>query len=291
MSSKLIDSIIDTKNRSTNLKIVFVDVVAYSQRRSQTQAQVIDALMKSLEKARSETAKNYIQYCEDNGVNFRSDLILIPSGDGAAVCFPFEGMHDVHLFFAKQILKEVHAANSASHCAKFGEQGWCNCHANFNLAVGVSEGKGIIYRDVNDNYNVAGTVINLAARVMNLAERSQIIFTEDAYRGLIDVVNDPAMDEKFFQFKDVSIKAGQKINIFQYVETGADYLNVAPPKPVAIQQKANEAMKAMERIGFSMPSPHETPDFDKLSFAETFGTLFGPSASSPPTIDGGSRNR
>ena len=98
MSSSLLDSILERQNRATNLKVVFVDVASYSKRRSQSQAAVIDAFMQCLETARKNTAREFTDYCEQNKVNFVDDVIFLPSGDGAAICFPFEGVHDCLLY-------------------------------------------------------------------------------------------------------------------------------------------------------------------------------------------------
>ncbi len=233
-----------------NLKIVFVDITSYSKRRSQSQADVIDSFMECLEAARSETAKEYIQYCELNTINFLNDVIFLPSGDGAAVGFPFEGLHDVHLVFAKNLLRNVFEHNSSSPCEKFIENNWCNCHSNFNLSIGISEGKGILYRDVNKSFNIAGSSINLAARVMNLAEENQIIFTEDAYHQIIDMVDDPNLDDNFTSFKGVPIKHNEKINVYQYVEQ-LDYLNTEPPEELSMSLKARELLSNMTNINMS----------------------------------------
>ncbi|MBW9055487.1 adenylate/guanylate cyclase domain-containing protein [Rhizobium mesosinicum] len=258
MGSKLLDGIIKDRHNSANLKIVFVDVVSYSRRRSLTQAQVVENFMTVLEEARADVARLYLTYAEANGVNFKEDIIFIPSGDGAAICFPFEGLHDVHLNFAKSLLSATEARNQATPCAKFEQQGWCNCHANFKLAVGISDGKAIIYRDVNKNYNVAGNAMNLAARVMAEADGGQILFTEEAYTNIIDLVGDSHLDEKFVLHPDVRIKNG-KINIYQYIDSSLDYLNGNPPADIAMSTRARNAMSAISGM-FPLPvMPEDGP--------------------------------
>ncbi len=271
MVSQFLDDRLSSKNRAANLMVVFVDVVSYSKRRSQSQAAVIDAFMACLETARKATAKHFIEYTESNKVSFVDDVIYLPSGDGAAVCFPFDGLHDVHLHFSKELLKSVHEHNTNEGCEKFVEQGWCNCHSGFYLSVGISEGKGILYRDVNGGYNVAGNAINMAARVMGLADKSQIIFTEDAYRQIIDMVDDPHLDERFKEYENVNIKHNLKISVCQYVESGLDYLNTEAPKDLAFKMRAVEAMEGFKKLGFPVPDISDSLDKDKMM--ETLETM------------------
>jgi hypothetical protein len=92
---------------------------------------------------------------------------MASQSNGAAIIFSFDGLHDIHLFFAKKLLENINALNKINMCDKFIEQGWCNCHSNFFVRIGVSEGKGILYKDLNDGYNVAGDVINMLGWAKN----------------------------------------------------------------------------------------------------------------------------
>jgi hypothetical protein len=241
MDSALLNKILKSQNRTTTLKVVFVDVQSYSKRRSQMQAEVIDGLMTCLRAALDNTSRNYVRYAQENDLNFQKDVIALPSGDGAAVAFPFEGLHDIHLFFAKELLRAVHAHNQANPCDKFTEQGWCHCHSNFNLCMGISDGKGIIYKDINDGYNVAGSVINMAARVMGLAGANQILLSEEAYRQFIDMIDDVRVDERFREYREAEIKHGLKINVFQYIEPKAEYLNSAPVEQLDMNRRGGSS--------------------------------------------------
>src|SRR5579883_3218564 len=191
MPSNHLDEILSRQNRTTNLQVVFMDIEKYSQRRTLTQIDVIDAFTVCLRNSLSEISKKYVNYSQENGINFKEDIITLPTGDGAAVVFTFNGLHSIHLDFAKTVLQQVFDHNSRHMCPKFAAQGWCNCHSSFFVRIGISEGKGVLYHDVNSRYNVAGNVINMAARVMGQADRSQIVFTEEAYRQIIDLIDDP----------------------------------------------------------------------------------------------------
>lgn len=232
--SKFLDAILESHNRSAPLKVVFVDVQAYTKRRAQTQVLVVDAFMLCLKEGLNRVSKQYSEFSQSNGFNFQEDVIAIPSGDGTAVAFPFESLSTVHLDFAKGLLDAVHSHNKAIGCEKFVKQGWCNCHSAFNLSVGVSDGRGVIYRDVNGNYNVAGNVINMAACVRQLAGPNRIIFSEAAHNQIIDLVDNPYLDENFRPFESIGIKHGRRINVYQYIEPDCESINFTPPEDLAL---------------------------------------------------------
>lgn len=288
MTSKILEDILGNRNRTSNLKVVFVDVSSYSKRRSLTQAEVVDSFMEVLSYALNEVSQKYVKYAQDNDLNFSNDVICLPAGDGAAIVFPFDGLHDIHLQFAKDILKKVHEHNSSSQCEKFDVNGWCNCHNNFNLTVGVSEGKGIIYRDVNNNYNVAGNVINLAARVMGVAEKNQIMLSEEAYTQLVDMVDDPHLDEKFTSFHNVRIKHGLKISVYQYTDKECGFINCEPPGELEMAQQARDVATSMRNAGFPMPDMEQLADIDQKKMTNALkqmGAMFETAIDQSPLIN------
>lgn len=267
MNSEYLNTIIDKRNQTTNLQLVFVDVKSYSKRRSQIQVEVVRAFMNALNEAKSEVSKDYLKFAQDNEVNFKTDIIVLPTGDGAAIGFPFEGLHDIHLSFAKSLLKAVATHNSKSKCEKFEEAGWCNCHASFKLKIGVDEGKGILYRDINGNYNIAGNVINMASRVMNQGDSGHIFMTENAYEQLIDMIDDPHLDERFRKYEGIKIKHGLEINVFQYINEGEPYINSQPPSDLVLAQRAKAAMTSLSKFGFPAP-PAGGAESNKMAMVE-----------------------
>jgi len=271
-----LDRIMTKHNRVANLQVTFVDIEKYSKRRSLTQIEVIDAFTTGFRNALNETAKHYIEYAQYNDLNFQNDIIVLPTGDGAAAVFSFDGLHDIHLHFAKMLLKEAHKIRQDSLCEKFSQQGWCHCHANFNLRVGLPEGKGTIYQDINGGYNMAGSVITLASRVMGLVDSNQIAFTEEAYRHIIDMVDDPYFIDRFVEFRDVRIKHGLKLSIYQFVDKDLEYLNSDPPSHLAFEKRASDAIKMVKASGFPMPDFEALDDIDReaqVQFMENFANL------------------
>lgn len=288
--------IMDKHNRVANLQVAFVDIEKYSKRRSLTQIQVIDAFTDCLRNALRATSQQYIDYAQENDVNFQNDVIILPTGDGAAAVFSFEGVHDIHLSFAKALLGEAHKLRQESPCETFDQQGWCNCHSNFNIRIGISEGKGIVYHDVNGNYNVAGRVINMASRVMGLFDSNQIGFTEEAYRQIIDMVTDPYFIEHFAEFPKARVKHGLELDVYQFVDSSCEYLNSDPPSELVLDSRMRSIAERMEELMFGSDSVFlkrlEGADREARievmeKMAELMTQLREAFAASPPALDAG----
>lgn len=268
IKSTHLSNIVEKQNRISNLLVVFVDVEKYSRRRTVNQISVVDSLTQSLKKALSDVSKDYISYAQTNNLNFETDIIKLPTGDGAAIIFPFDGLHDIHLKFALHLLKSVSELNNSSICEKFNSQGWCNCHSNFNLTIGISEGKGIVYTDINGNYNVAGAVVNMAARAMGTADRNQIILTQEAYNQLIEMDEDTQLVDKFISF-DVQIKHGLQMQVYQYTDPTIDYINNIPPKDLVFAERSKQVMNMLRNSGLPIPDTKVFETVDKEAMMST----------------------
>ncbi len=216
VQSSHLQDVLDIQEGVTHVLIVFADIEKYSRRTSSRQKKVIDTFSDCLDKALTETANEFVEYAQKKNVNFETDIIKLPIGDGAAVVFPFGAPHTFHLFFAKALLKIVNEMNARSACDKFVAEGWCNCHSNFNLRIGISAGDGIIYEDINKRFNIAGGVINLASRVVNAARPNEILFSEDAYKSILEFSQDKVDINHFGKGLDITIKHDMVIKVYDY---------------------------------------------------------------------------
>ena len=264
--SNHLQEIVKNHNRTANLKVVFLDIAKYSKRRTTTQIQVIDALTQCMVEAIKDLSADYAQYARDNQVDFFNDIAKVPTGDGAALMFSFDGLHDIHLRFAKSMLRHAALIRAKNPCPEYDEKGWCNCHPGFSLRIGVSEGKGVVYLDVNGNYNVAGAVINLADRVMGLVDPDQIGFTEEAYREIVDQDKDPRLPGQFRMYRDVKIKHDEKITVYQFLGDGEEYINAEAPENLVT------IMDLIERIGKNFPT---LPSLTEKDANDQFGVHVG----------------
>lgn len=257
--SEHLHRIISKHQRTANVQVVFLDIEKYSVRRTQSQIDVIDAFTACLDRALTETARKYISYTQGNDVNFSTDVIRLPTGDGAAIAFTFDGLHDIHLSFSEVMLQEAGAPRREAPCEKFNGAGWCNCHAYFNLRVEVAEGKAILYKDVNGSYNIAGNTINMAARIMAMMGRNQIGFTKESYDQIIDMVDDPAMSDRFREYENVRLKHGLRVSIYQYLAPDNAFVNSGSVEELNLEAQLDSAMTRLSSSGI-MPLPDLNQD-------------------------------
>lgn len=232
--SDLIEKIQQTPGQSAFLRVALLDIVKFSLRTSGIQAGVIRRFTECLDEALAEVSEHYETYALDKHIKFKTDIIKLPTGDGAAIVFPFEGLHDIYLFFAKRFLAAAHARNAAEPCAAFQEKEWCDCHYNFKVRAGLSAGLGIIYKDINRDYNVVGEVMNMAARVTGLADESQVLLSTDAFKDITtQLKDDPTFGSHLASHPEVLIKHDLKSPVHQYVDEGEPYLNNRQPSCIA----------------------------------------------------------
>jgi class 3 adenylate cyclase len=235
-----LDNIINKQHGASNIMVVYIDIVKYSLRKSVMQQKVINAFNGALQESCDYIAREFATDAQKRNLNFANDIIRIPTGDGAAIAFPFEGFHTMHLHFAVQFLRSTVAARGNNDCTIFDTQGWCNCHDFFDVRIGISEGRGIIFKDINGNYNVAGNPINLASRVMGLADNQQLIVTETAYKNIIDMTEDTELEGKFKLHGPMPLKHDVTIDVCQYIGAGENFISTSVPKKIEINKMRRE---------------------------------------------------
>jgi hypothetical protein len=91
-----------------------------------------------------------------------------------------------------------------------------------------------VFKDINENYNVAGGTVNIAARVMGLADKQQIIFTSEAYKNIIDMTEDTTLEDRFVAHGIIEVKHNVAIDVYQYIGHGENYINGEVPVEISI---------------------------------------------------------
>jgi len=287
MASKItfLDERLAAEQHHCSMQIVYVDISAYTRRYTHSQLLAIKAFMTVIEQALKETARHYLDFLQRADINLRRDVLVLPSGDGAAICFPFEGIPDMHLRFARELLETMSRTNSATACSKFKKQGWCNCHGLFLLRCGISQGELVLYRDLNGHPNVAGGAINLAERVMSLAKPGQVFLTEAAHSGLVEFV--PGAETEFQCYRGVTIKHGVKIDVYQCIDQTWEGLDVTLQERIgdSDDEAASESTSGRKKVAKRSSTPRKPRGQARADgAAPPDGTLPKPIATGDPEM-------
>lgn len=214
IESQLLEGLLSQDDPVCDMAIVFVDIVSYSQRSTRRQNEVITAFIQCLQTAFDDTAKEHFPFLSKRRLHLPGDLIILPLGDGAAIGFPFQAQYKMPFTFVRKLFERVALYKGDIECREFQEHGWCNAHSHFALRCGLSEGKVILFKDINGGYNMAGMPVNMAARVMNIANARQIFVTHEYLKVLIDF--EPEFSRDFRRYQDVTVKHGVSIVPYQY---------------------------------------------------------------------------
>jgi len=187
-------------NKPIHVQVVYTDIEKFSLRPTSVQFEVI----KTFTRLTSELCKNY------NAFN-------IPTGDGVAVVLTDAQGSRFHLDFALELQRRIQENNSYNECDYFINSGYCNCHSNFNIRIGISEGIVVPFDDINRGMNIAGRAINMASRIMNSVGPSEIGMSVEAYRELTDFF--PKEKNNFEKINNIFIKHGNDIDMYLYRNT------------------------------------------------------------------------
>ncbi len=152
------------QKRAIAAKYVFLDVVKFTQMADiEAQSHVIRSLneivKESLNIHKIATTKR----------------ILLPTGDG--ICIALLNVlqpHDIHLSISLSILELVSKHNELA-----------NDTNRYHIRVGINSATDARVIDVNGRRNVAGRGINMAARIMSVANEGQIFVGRAVYEDLV----------------------------------------------------------------------------------------------------------
>lgn len=282
ITSKHLTDLLAKRSGSVDAQVVFIDIISYSRRKTTVQKRVIDRLQSDIKFAITEVGKKYLEYIQSNNINFSTDVIVLPTGDGAAIAFTFGGVQSLPLDFALILLKRIYDEQSSKSCKNFDDNGWCNCHDHYTLRIAINEGKAILFEDINGQANLAGTCLNDAARIMGKADASQILLSESAYINIIDMSSDNALDNKIVSIGTAKVKHDRELNVYQYV--GEDESYISKTLPVFLELE-NEMKHQMSRMGLPKLGNLSIEPGKMLEVAKMMGEVMDQMTATLPTID------
>ena len=113
MTPSHLDRLLTDQNGITSAQVVSCDIVNYSCRKSSVQRRLVDKFQHDISSSLIEICKPYEDYARDNEIDFSSDIVTMATGDGIAAVFTFPGLHGLAMEFSLELLRRIHAYNSA----------------------------------------------------------------------------------------------------------------------------------------------------------------------------------
>jgi hypothetical protein len=187
------------------VKYLYLDVVSFTNNRSvEAQAEIVESLNRIVTNA---LLKNNIP---------KEDTILLPTGDGMCIgLLKTESSVDVHMRLGCGILEGLKRYNDLSGDAM----------RRFEVRIGINKNIDNLVTDINGNRNVAGAGINLAARVMSMADGNQILVSHLVFEKLRDR---QAYMDMFRPFIG-RVKHNVSLNVYQFIRADQPGLNTDIP--------------------------------------------------------------
>lgn len=214
MFSKLLTSDQDPQQ----IYYIFLDVVSFSTRSNNAQTAVIKALNKIVKQA--------VKVMEIE------DTLYLPTGDGLCICLLRLEKVQLCMELACKILELIEEKRNTEK-----EES-----RKFEVRVGINENVDHLVVDINGKTNIAGAGINLAQRVMSVADGSQLMLSSSAH----DIFNAIEPYRGTFREYKVRIKHNLEIAVYHYQGptevSGYTWLNRAVPSAVKPAEPVQETI-------------------------------------------------
>jgi hypothetical protein len=153
-------------------------------------------------------------------------ILFLPTGDGLGIVllnvespkYPY----DAHLHIALSILSGIHAYNE--HMTDTMRQ--------FQVRMGLNAHHDTLVTDINDHPHIVGAGLNRAARIMRMADGSQLLVG----RAVYDILQCREKYLHAFTAYEATVKPHLVIPVYQFVATGHLGLNTETPRALQTPQ-------------------------------------------------------
>lgn len=194
-----------TEAKTIPAKYIFLDIVSFTLNRSaEAQSHIVEVLNHIVEKSILE-----------HGIS-KEKVLFLPAGDGMCISLlNVISPYDIHLLIALSIVREVHIYSAATKDEM----------RRFEVRVGLNSHIDNLITDINGHQNIAGAGVNLASRVMLLADGNQILVSKPVFETL-------RYHEKYISSFDsfrAEVKHGLELPAYQFTGKGFEGLNTSVP--------------------------------------------------------------
>lgn len=201
--------------------IIFSDIVGFSKLSTSIQKALVNSLT-------NEVMYEIREYLSEN-LTLIPHAIALPTGDGVALVL----VHNEPDVWTTQILEQllIRLVNWQSKNAKLK-----NRNEIVRLRIGMHHGSIDFFTDINGKTNVCGNTINMAQRVMDAANDSQILLSDDAVKkhfGLkysSDILQDGKSYKAYIAEPiSVTVKHGMRLQVYPMkIDNIEEYDNTNP---------------------------------------------------------------
>jgi class 3 adenylate cyclase len=209
------ERIVSTMNEVKTIpaKYIFLDVVSFTHNRSvEAQSDIVQFLNEIVQ---ASLAENELP---------REKLILLPTGDGLCMALlNIENPFDIHLLLALSIIRLIEEHNKSTD----------NEMRRFQVRIGLNANTDNLVTDINGNQNIAGAGINMAARVMGMADGNQILVGE----AVFDILRYREKYMNSFKTFRATVKHGLQIPVYQLIDVESSGLNTTIPQAFQVPEK------------------------------------------------------
>jgi hypothetical protein len=186
-------------------KYIFLDIVGFTHNRSvEAQSDIIRTLNDIVQSG-----------IKERGIK-KDEVMFLPTGDGICIALLNVGSpYDIHLQIALDIVGKVykHSINTPNKMRKF------------EVRVGVNAYTDNLVTDINGNQNIAGAGVNLAARIMKMADGNQILISKFVFD---DFRHYEKYSSSFKAFR-AQVREDVFLPVYQFTAQGCEGLNVSTP--------------------------------------------------------------
>lgn len=230
-------------------KHIFLDVVGFTHNRSvEAQSDIVHYL------------NAIVQSSVSAHVQADDKVIYLPTGDGLCICLlNVETPYDVHILIAKDIVSGIYNHNNSINSDM----------RKFHVRIGINQNIDNLVTDVNGNQNIAGAGINMAARVMTMADDDQILVAESVH----DTLRYREKYMNMFRSYIATVKHGVRLPVYQFIEDGCAGLNIDIPK--AFQYRQAEKLKLSKHVAYYFAYATKYRDFfiERKQFINTSSSI------------------
>ncbi|MDO8585436.1 MAG: adenylate/guanylate cyclase domain-containing protein [Armatimonadota bacterium] len=207
---------------------IFLDVEGFTKGRSvEAQTDIINAL------------NGAVQECIGHTKLPRDKVLLLPTGDGICISILGEAEpYDIQLMLALDILRHIAEHNSTE--SKEARR--------FRVRIGLNSNVDVLVTDVTGRLNIAGAGINMAQRIMGLADGGQLLLGRSVY----DVLSQTEKYMHKFREYQTSVKHGAALQVYQYVDEDFPFaLNTKEPSTIVQKPKIEPKLDKLSAYFFA----------------------------------------